>query len=65
VYNIWGGSVSERAKKISVLVMIRSIPVVFLGFDKFLGPIFLGYGLAENDKHSVYFYLGKMFKPNF
>ena len=32
---------------------------LFLGVDTPLGPIYLGYGLAEGNKHSFYFYLGK------
>jgi len=34
---------------------------LFLGVDTFLGPIYLGYGLAEQDNSSFYFYLGKTF----
>jgi NTE family protein len=33
---------------------------LFLGIDSFLGPIYIGYGRAEGDHHTVYFYLGKV-----
>jgi NTE family protein len=34
---------------------------LFLGLDTFLGPIYLGYGLAEGNNNSFYFYLGDIF----
>ena len=34
---------------------------LFIGVDTFLGPVYLGYGLAEHDNSSFYFYLGKIF----
>ena len=34
---------------------------VFIGVDSLLGPIYLGYGMAENSNDSFYFYLGKVF----
>ena len=34
---------------------------LFLGLDTFLGPIYLGYGIAEGDNKSFYFYLGDIF----
>lgn len=34
---------------------------VFIGVDTFLGPVYIGYGKAENDNDSAYFYLGKIF----
>jgi NTE family protein len=34
---------------------------LFLGVDTPLGPIYLGYGLAEGNRHSYYFYLGQLF----
>ena len=34
---------------------------LFVGVDSILGPIYLGYGLAEDNKNSFYFYLGKVF----
>ena len=34
---------------------------LFLGVDTPLGPIYLGYGLAEGNKNSFYFYLGRLF----
>ena len=32
-----------------------------LGVDTFLGPIYVGYGQAEHNKNSFYFYLGKTY----
>ena len=34
---------------------------VFLGFDTPIGPLYLGYGLAETHDHSAYIYLGPRF----
>ena len=34
---------------------------LFFGIDTFLGPIYLGYGLAEEGRDSFYFYLGQIF----
>ncbi|KPK36789.1 MAG: hypothetical protein AMK70_01005 [Nitrospira bacterium SG8_35_1] len=34
---------------------------LFLGVDTPLGPIYLGYGLAEANNNSFYFYLGRLF----
>ena len=34
---------------------------LFIGLDTFIGPIYMAYGVAENNKSSFYFYLGKMF----
>ena len=34
---------------------------VFLGLDRILGPIYLGYGHAEQGNNSVYLYLGRIF----
>ena len=34
---------------------------VFLGLDTILGPIYLGYGHAEQGNNSVYLYLGRIF----
>jgi NTE family protein len=34
---------------------------LFFGVDTFLGPIYLGYGLAEGGRDSYYFYLGRLF----
>jgi NTE family protein len=34
---------------------------IFIGLDTFLGPFFLGYGIAEDGNHSIYFYRGKVF----
>lgn len=34
---------------------------IFLGLDTFLGPIYIGYGRAENNHQAVYFYLGKKY----
>jgi len=34
---------------------------LFLGVDTPLGPIYLGYGLAEGNRDSFYFYLGRLF----
>jgi NTE family protein len=34
---------------------------LFVGVDSFLGPIYLGYGQAEGNINSFYFYLGKVF----
>lgn len=34
---------------------------VFIGADSPLGPVYLGYGRAEDDNHSFYFYLGRPF----
>ncbi len=34
---------------------------IFLGLDSFLGPIYIGYGRAEGNHHTLYFYLGKTY----
>ncbi len=34
---------------------------VFIGVDTIIGPLFVGYGIAENDNQSFYFALGKLF----
>jgi len=34
---------------------------LYLGVDTVLGPIYIGYGMAEGGKNSFYFYLGKIF----
>jgi NTE family protein len=34
---------------------------IFLGVDTFLGPVYIGYGKAESNHDSFYFYLGKLF----
>lgn len=34
---------------------------IFLGVDTPLGPVYIGYGMAENDHSSAYFRLGKLF----
>ncbi len=34
---------------------------LFLGFEAFLGPIYIGYGIAEHNNRSFYLYLGKLF----
>jgi len=34
---------------------------LFIGFDSVIGPLYVAYGIAENNKSSFYFYLGKMF----
>lgn len=34
---------------------------LFLGMDTILGPIYLGYGLAESDRRSAYLFIGKAF----
>jgi NTE family protein len=34
---------------------------LFLGLDTFLGPMYLAGGLAEGDKYSLYFFLGRTF----
>ncbi len=34
---------------------------VFLGFDTILGPIYLGYGMAENGRKAAHVALGKLF----
>jgi NTE family protein len=40
------------------LIMAGSI---FLGVDTPLGPVYIGYGMAENDNSSAYFRLGRLF----
>lgn len=32
---------------------------LFLGIDTFIGPVYIGYGQAEGNHHTIYFYLGK------
>ena len=34
---------------------------LFIGLDTFIGPLYIAYGVAENNKSSFYFYLGKVF----
>jgi len=34
---------------------------LFIGIDTFIGPLYIAYGVAENNKSSAYFYLGKIF----
>jgi NTE family protein len=34
---------------------------IFLGLDSFLGPIYIAYGRAEGNHHTLYFYLGKTY----
>lgn len=34
---------------------------VFLGLDTILGPVYMGYGHAEQGNNSVYLYLGRLF----
>ncbi len=34
---------------------------IFLGLDTFLGPFYLGYGLAEGGEDTFYLYLGRLF----
>jgi len=34
---------------------------VFIGLDTFFGPLYIAYGLAENNHDSFYLYLGKIF----
>ncbi len=34
---------------------------LFIGIDTFIGPLYIAYGIAENNKSSAYFYLGKIF----
>jgi NTE family protein len=34
---------------------------LFIGIDTVIGPFYFAYGIAENNKSSVYFYLGKIF----
>ena len=34
---------------------------LFLGIDTLVGPLYIGYGIAEGDNRSFYFYLGEVF----
>jgi NTE family protein len=34
---------------------------LFLGVDTFVGPLYIAYGIAENNNHGFYLYLGKIF----
>ncbi len=34
---------------------------IFLGVDTPIGPVYIGYGQAENNNSSIYFKLGKIF----
>lgn len=34
---------------------------LFVGVDSPIGPVYLGYGQAEGNINSLYFYLGKVF----
>jgi NTE family protein len=34
---------------------------IFAGLDSFLGPLYMGYGLAEGGRSSFYLYLGRVF----
>jgi NTE family protein len=34
---------------------------LFVGIDTILGPLYIGYGLAEHNRNSFYFYFGKLF----
>ena len=45
-------------KGIIDLAVLRSIGV-FIGTDSILGPLYFGYGKAEDGPDSFYFYLGK------
>ena len=53
--NVWQ---NESDIDFDTLIMAGSL---FLGSDTPLGPIYLGYGLAEGNKNSFYFYLGRVF----
>jgi NTE family protein len=53
--NVWQ---DEDDIAFDTLIMAGSL---FLGVDTPLGPIYFGYGLAEGNKNSFYFHLGKLF----
>lgn len=36
---------------------------VFLGTDTFLGPVYLAYGINDNNGSSIYFYIGRRWAP--
>ena len=54
------GNVWEDRNDIDIdnLILAGSL---FIGVDTLLGPIYIGYGLAEHNNESLYFYLGKLF----
>jgi NTE family protein len=54
------GNVWEKTSDVDVDSLIFA-GSVFLGVDTFLGPIYIGYGTAENNQSSAYFYLGRIF----
>ena len=54
------GNVWQRSEDISFDNTILA-GSVFLGFDTPIGPLYVGYGRADTDRQSVYFYLGPRF----
>jgi len=34
---------------------------LFFGLDTFIGPLYIAYGVAENNHSSFYLYIGKIF----
>jgi NTE family protein len=54
------GNAWQRRDDIDVDGLITA-GTVFIGLDSFLGPLYVGYGLAEGGRGSFYLFLGRIF----
>ncbi len=59
-FSLEGGNVWEDKDDID-MDSLMAAGSLFLGVDSFLGPLYLGYGLAEHGQSSFYFFLGRTF----
>lgn len=54
------GNVWQRSEDINFDNTITA-GSIFLGLDSPIGPLYLGYGMAESNNQSLYLYIGKLF----
>jgi NTE family protein len=54
------GNAWQRRDDIDVDGLITA-GTVFIGLDSFVGPLYVGYGLAEGGRGSFYLFLGRIF----
>jgi NTE family protein len=60
-FSLEAGNAWQRSEDVSASNLIYASSV-FLGFDSFVGPIYLGYGHANNGENGIYLRLGPLIK---